>query len=85
MKFVCIGILQQPIGTLQIPSRDCKEFFKFAKLMRKIPNELQVKKRNASRSLPVMHMLLYVLESFYLSVSRSHKFMVNLFLCCPFL
>jgi hypothetical protein len=36
----CIGILQQPIGTLQIPSRVCKEFFKFAKLMRKIPNEL---------------------------------------------
>jgi hypothetical protein len=40
MKFSCIGILQQPIGTLQIPSRVCKEFFKFATLMRKIPNEL---------------------------------------------
>ena len=54
MKFVCIGILQQPIGTLQIPSRDCKEVFKFAKLMRKIPNELRSQKRNASRSLPVL-------------------------------
>jgi hypothetical protein len=50
MKF---GILQQPIGTLQIPSRVCKEFSKFAKLMRKIPNELRSQKRNASRSLPV--------------------------------
>jgi hypothetical protein len=54
MKFFCIGILQQPIGILQIPSRDlqrvfqiCKEFFKFAKLMRKIPNELGSEKRNA--------------------------------------
>jgi hypothetical protein len=50
----CIGILQQPIGTLQIPSRVCKEFFKFANLMRKIPNELGSQKRNASRSLPVI-------------------------------
>jgi hypothetical protein len=53
MKFFGIGILQQPIGTLQIPSRVCKEFFKFAKLIRKIPNELGSQKRNASRSLPV--------------------------------
>ena len=49
-----IGKLQQPIGTLQIPSRFCKEFFKFAKLMRKIPNELGSQKTNASRSLPVI-------------------------------
>ena len=53
MKFVCIGILQQPIGTLQIPSRDLQRVFKFAKLMRKIPNELRSQKRNASHSLPV--------------------------------
>jgi hypothetical protein len=30
------------------------EFFKFAKLIRKIPNELGCQKRNASRSLPVI-------------------------------
>ena len=53
MKFVCIGILQQPIETLQIPSRDLHRVFKFAKLMRKIPNEFRSQKRNASRSLPV--------------------------------
>ena len=47
------GILQQPIGTLQIPSRDLQRVFKFAKLMRKIQNELRSQKRNASRSLPV--------------------------------
>jgi hypothetical protein len=53
MKF---GILQQPIGTLQIPSRDSLRVFKFAKLItvRKIQNELRSQKRNASRSLPVM-------------------------------
>ena len=51
MKF---GILQQPIGTLQIPSRDLQRVFKFAKLMRKIQNELRSQKRNASRSLPVI-------------------------------
>jgi hypothetical protein len=50
MKFFCIGILQQPIGTSQIP---CQEFFKFAKLIKKIQNELESQKRNASRSLPV--------------------------------
>ena len=51
MKF---GILQQPIGTLQIPSRDLPlQICKFAKLMRKIQNELRSQKRNASRSLPV--------------------------------
>jgi hypothetical protein len=55
MKFSGIGILQQPIGTLQIPSRVCKEFFKFAKLIRKIPNELGSQRRNASRSLPVSY------------------------------
>jgi hypothetical protein len=52
MKF---GILQQPIGTLQIPSRDLQRVFKFAKLMRKIPNELRSQKRNAPRSLPVIY------------------------------
>jgi hypothetical protein len=52
MKFFALQyILQQPIETLQILSRD---FFKFAKLMRKIPNELESQKRNASRSLPVI-------------------------------
>ena len=50
MKF---RILQQPIGTLQIPLRDLQRVFKFAKLMRKIQNELRSQKRNASRSLPV--------------------------------
>jgi hypothetical protein len=34
--------------------RICKKFFKFAKLMKEIPNELGSQKRNASRSLPVM-------------------------------
>jgi hypothetical protein len=55
MKF---GILQQPIGTLQIPSRDLQRVFQICKaisfLGRKIPNELRSQKRNASRSLPVM-------------------------------
>ena len=81
MKF---GILQQPIGTLQIPSRVCKEFSKFAKLMRKIPNELQSQKRNASRSLPVnlftsmyyifLHVL-HVLHITYIQIFKllSHK------------
>ena len=31
MKFVCIGILQQPIGTLQIPSRDLQSVFQICK------------------------------------------------------
>ena len=31
MKFVCIGILQQPIGTLQIPSRDLQRVFQICK------------------------------------------------------
>jgi hypothetical protein len=44
-----------PTGKLQIPSRICKEFFKFAKLIMKIPNELGTQKRNASRSLPVIN------------------------------
>ena len=52
-NFLCVGILQRPTGKLQIPSRICKEFFKFAKLIMKIPNELGSQKRNASRSLPV--------------------------------
>jgi hypothetical protein len=39
------GILQQPIGTCKFPQGICKEFFKFAKLMRKIPNELGSQKR----------------------------------------
>ena len=59
MKFVCIGILQQPIGTLQITSKDLQRESK-AKLMslvmRKIPNELRSQKKNASRSLPVIYM-----------------------------
>ena len=32
MKFVCIGILQQPIGTLQIPSRDLQRVFQICKV-----------------------------------------------------
>jgi hypothetical protein len=31
IKFVCIGILQQPIGTLQIPSRDLQRVFQICK------------------------------------------------------
>jgi hypothetical protein len=31
MKFFCIGILQQPIGTLQIPSRDLQRVFQICK------------------------------------------------------
>ena len=65
-----IGKLQQPIGTLQIPSRFCKEFFKFAKLMRKIPNELGSQKRNASRSLPVTSNFLCVSEA-WMTVYRD--------------
>jgi hypothetical protein len=38
MKFLCIGILQQSIGTLQIPSRDLQRVFQICKAMRKIPN-----------------------------------------------
>jgi hypothetical protein len=38
---------------LKFPKGICKEFFKFAKLMRKIPNESGSQKRNAPRSLPV--------------------------------
>ena len=53
MKFVCIGMLQQPIEVC-LHWNVATEFFKFAKLMRKIPNELQSQKRNASRSLPVI-------------------------------
>jgi hypothetical protein len=33
--------------------KDLQKFFKFAKLIMKIPNELGTQKRNASRSLPV--------------------------------
>jgi hypothetical protein len=41
-------MLQQPIGTLQIPSMDLQEFFKFAKL-RKIRNELELRKSKEER------------------------------------
>jgi hypothetical protein len=54
MKFVCIGILQQPIGTLQIPSRDLQRAFQICKANEEIANELRSQKRNASRSLPVI-------------------------------
>ena len=54
MKFCCIRILQQLIGTrYKFPQGICKEFFKFAKVMRKIVNELGTQERNASRGLPV--------------------------------
>jgi hypothetical protein len=57
-NFLCVGILQRPTGKLQIPAQGiCKEFFKFAKLIIKIRNELGTQKRNASRSLPVMTFL----------------------------
>jgi hypothetical protein len=37
----------------KFPQGICEEFFKFANLILKIPNELGTQKRNASRSLPV--------------------------------
>jgi hypothetical protein len=40
----------------KFPQGICKEFFKFAKLIMKIPNELGTQKRNALRSLPVKPM-----------------------------
>jgi hypothetical protein len=43
---------------LQIPSRDLQEFFKFTKLIRKIPNELRSQKMNVSHSLSVKLSLL---------------------------
>jgi hypothetical protein len=44
----------------KFPQGICKEFFKFAKLMRKIPNELRSQKGNASHSLPVIDQIFWM-------------------------
>jgi hypothetical protein len=62
MKFVCIGILQQPIGTLQIPSRDLQRAFQICKANEEIANELRSQKRNASRSLGLIALLVFKLK-----------------------
>jgi hypothetical protein len=51
-NFLCVGIIRQE--NCKFHQGICKEFFKFAKLLIKIRNELGTQKRNASRSLPVI-------------------------------